>query len=933
MPNNSKLIRFQDIVSELKKSNLFLKIYNLKNDLFFSSIETDSRNCKSNSVFVCISGFEFDGHNFAEHSVKNGAELLICERKLDSKKTQIIINNSRKAAAILARLFFDNPTKKFKLVGVTGTNGKSTITHLIENILRISNRKVGLNGTLGYYINGRKFPLERTTPDIIKLNRIFRKMVLEKVEFVIMEVSSHSLALERVFALHFDAAIFTNLTQEHLDFHENMEDYAETKFKFFEYVTENSGIAFINIDDIFGLKFFKKLDCKKYSLSFIKGDFTIQNINTNLTGTSFDLKFQNKIENYKTNLIGKFNAFNFASALAFIKICAPDISEEKLHQTVKNIHYISGRLEKIENNKNIGIFVDFAHTPDALENVLGSLSKIKKGRLICVFGAGGERDKTKRPKMLDASLKCADLTILTDDNPRNEEPAQIIRDIIQNTDFMAPFWILPDRRIAIQTAISLARKEDIVLLAGKGHEKYQIIKDKKIEFNDADEARLALKKRNIPSENTLSIPISILQLETIFNQRLDFSKNVIFYSVSTDSRTIKDNAIFFALKGENFDGHDYVEDVLNHPNCIAVVNNNFKHESNRLIRVDDTLSAYGKLSAKYKSLFNITTIAITGSLGKTTAKEYIFNILSDSAPTLKSFANENNLIGLPKTIFKLQPNHEFAIFELGSNQIGEIQKLAAICNPDIGIITNIGASHLEFFKDEQGVFQEKISLFKRELKLKIFPGDDEKFSEFKGINFGRNPSNKYRISEVKSTSEITKFKLNEIEYQINTPFTEFVSNAVIAIVLTTELGIPYKQIRNGLNKQLQISYRMEIRKTDIKTLLIDCYNANPDSMKAAIDFWDKYEPENPHIAILGDMLELGVLTEKLHKDICEQMKNRKEKYVISVGNWAQNFKADIHFSTVEKLIASRIYNKFPQNGVILLKASHSISLEKILKRL
>ncbi|NQV19524.1 MAG: UDP-N-acetylmuramoyl-L-alanyl-D-glutamate--2,6-diaminopimelate ligase [Armatimonadetes bacterium] len=933
MHNNSKLIRFQDIVSELEKSNLFLKIWNFKKDLFFSSIETDSRNCKSNSVFVCISGFKFDGHNFAENVEKNGTELIICERKLDSKKTQIIVKNSRKAAAILAKLFFDNPTKKFKLVGVTGTNGKSTITHLIENILRMNKRKVGLIGTLGYYINGNKFPLERTTPDIIELNRIFRKMVLEKVEFVIMEVSSHSLALERVFALHFDAAIFTNLTQEHLDFHKNLKDYADTKFKLFEYVAENSGIAFINIDDKFGLTYFNRLECEKYSLSFKKGYFTIQNINTDLNGTSFDLKFQEKTENYKTNLIGAFNAFNLASALAFIKICAPEISEKDVYKYLKQIHCISGRLDKIENNKNIGIYVDFAHTPDALKNVLSSISKIKKGRLICVFGAGGERDKTKRSQMLDASLKLADITILTNDNPRNEEPAKIFGDIIQNTDFMAPYWILPDRRIAIQTAISIARKDDIVLLAGKGHEKYQIIKDKKFEFNDANEARLTLKKRNIYSENALSIPIDILQLETIFNQKLGLNEDVIFYSVSTDSRTIKDNSIFFALKGENFDGHNYVEDVLKHPICVAVVNNNFKHDSKRLIRVDDTLAAYGKLAAKYKSLFNITTIAITGSVGKTTAKEYIFNILSDIAPTLKSFANENNLIGLPKTIFKLQPNHEFAIFELGSNQIGEIQKLADICNPDIGIITNIGASHLEFFKDEQGVFQEKISLFKRELKLKIFPGDDEKFGKFKGITFGRNPSNKYRISEVEPTSEITKFKLNEIEYQINTPFIKFVSNAVIAVALTTELGISNKQIRNGLNKQLQISLRMEICKSDKKTLLIDCYNANPDSMKAAIDFWDKYEPEKPHIAILGDMLELGLLTEKLHKDICEQMKNRKEKHVISVGNWSQNFNADIHFSTVEKLISSGIYTKFPQNCVILLKASHSISLEKILKRL
>ncbi len=930
MQDKSKIINFNKIFAELDKKKLLLLSFNPTEDISYKKLETDSRRIKQNDVFVCIRGYETDGHKFAKSAIKKGAKLLITEEKLDSSVPQIVVDNSRKAAAVLAKLFFDNPSKKFKLVGITGTNGKTTISHIIEKLLLLHHKKAGVIGTLGYSINGENFPLERTTPDIIDLNRVFDEMIQNNVEYVIMEVSSHALYLDRVFGLHFDYVLFTNLTLDHLDFHNNIEGYAQAKFKLFEYAENNSCKAFINIDDMYGNKLYEKINYDKFSISFNKGDYLIENCIFDLNGTSFDLVRDNVHESYKTKLIGKYNIFNIVSAIAIIKDLFPELSYENLQKYIDKIRNIAGRLEEIPNDKGISIFIDYAHTPDALENVLKTLNELSKQRLICVFGAGGDRDKTKRPKMLKSVLKYADLTIITNDNPRNENPADIIKEIIVEEDLYAPYWILRNRRTAIRAALSIAEKGDLVLVAGKGHETCQIIGNKKIHFNDKEEILRFLNLKRQKISYSLPLPIDILQLEILFEQPLDHISKEIIRNISTDSRTIKNNSLFFALKGKNFNGHDFVKDVLKLDNCLVVVDQNLKEINSNLIRVNNTIEAYGRLASKFKSIFGVTTIAITGSIGKTTTKEYIFNILNTVAPTLKTFANENNLIGLPKTLFNLKPGHKYAILELGSNQIGEIGKLSDICNPDIGIITAVGACHLEFFHDEEGVFMEKTALFKRHLKLRFFPGDDNRFNEFEGITFGYKSDNDYQISNVNILPDHIEFFVNNINYSIPTIYASFVINATIAIAVTSELRVPSDAIQKGLNQSLKISQRMEIVKSKRRTLLIDCYNANPQSMEAAIIFWKNFEPKKPHIAILGDMLELGESTIKFHKEIQELLQKDKKEYIISVGKFAKYYKSDLHFNKVEKLIFSKKYEAFQLEAVILLKASHSINLEKII---
>ncbi len=419
-------------------------------------------------------------------------------------------------------------------------------------------------------------------------------------------------------------------------------------------------------------------------------------------------------------------------------------------------------------------------------------------------------------------------------------------------------------------------------------------------------------------------------MEFIFGDKIDH--NTLIKHISTDSRTIKQGALFFALKGENFDGHDYVEQVIE-KNCLTVVNNDFQSKSKNLIRVQDTQKAYGKLASKYKSLFDVTSIAITGSFGKTTTKEYLYNILKYQAPTHKTFSNENNLIGLPKTIFHLLPEHKYAIFELGSNQFGEIAELTNICDPDVGIVTAIGPSHLEFLIDVDGVYKEKSALLRHELNTRIFPGDEKRFNEFIGITFGYGSLNKYRLSKIDSNAKKTEFFVNEQPFSIPTPFKEFSLNALIAVATAKELGISDEKIHKGLNDPLHISHRMEIQQSGNRTLLIDCYNANPDSMKAAVTFWMDMKKERPHIAVLGDMLELGSESKKFHREIEKLLRSKNNNKIISVGDDARFYGTDVHFDNVKDLISSDEIEKFEKDAVILIKASHGIQLEKIIGRL
>jgi len=946
------MISVESFVELLKENNLWVGSQSIKPDTQISGKPvTDSRQIQVGDVFICIKGAESDGHNYIKQAQANGIKLIVQENAFTDDYPAVRVKNSRKAAALLAKLYFDNPSGKFVLIGVTGTNGKTTTSLLIWQALTELGFKTGWIGTLGYRIDAEIIETNNTTPDILELNGIFQQMVDASCQYVVMEVSSHAMALDRVYGTTFKLAIFTNLSRDHLDFHPDMNSYFECKYQLFKATLETGGTCIINHDDDYG-KIILKRSANNYSRNLIAisehaGDVTILKQASSLSGSEIEVKYNEQTLNLQTQLIGRYNAVNLVMAVTAIKTLLPDISNSTFQTICTKLKPVRGRLEQIDNAQGRGIFVDYAHTPDALSNVLTALQQIPHKRLLVVFGAGGDRDSGKRKSMLNEVLKYSDVTIITDDNPRFEDPNKIIRDIVADTDLWKPWWIIRDRETAIHSILRLSQPGDIVLIAGKGHEAYQEIKGIRYPFDDAQIAKSFYEYGTEFPEGELYLPVNLLLLELLCGtsfveaEAINDLQTGGFKHISTDSRTIKQGSIYFALKGENFDGHDYVERVLEDPTCCSVVSK-YTDNRNRQICCSDTENVLGLLAAKYLLMFSAYRIALTGSTGKTTTKEYMANVFSTIGKVLKTHANENNRIGLSKTIFRIAPADVTAIFELGTNHFGEIGKLADICNPDLGIITNIGPSHLEFFIDEKGIYNEKTTLFRRDIDKIMYHGDDARFAEFetKGCGVGFTQNCDYRVADLHIKDNETIFNLKGYCWQVPQIVPFYVSNIAFAVACALECGVSAEDIQTGLQKPLDLTMRMEIKQAGSKTIIMDCYNANPVSMQAAIEFWSAFQPDSPHIAILGDMLELGAGSAEYHKSIGCQLSKMDYQALFTVGELSQYYfdgransssTTHKHLSDVDELVKQPIIQELPTIAIVLVKASHGVHLEKLIE--
>lgn len=454
-------------------------------DTEINKIEYDSREVKENDVFFCITGFKVDGHDFAQKALLNGASVIICEKELEnldlSSATVIKVSDSRKALAVAASNFYGEPSKKLKLIGITGTNGKTTSSYMIKNILEEAGFKVGLIGTIANYIGDKKIPSHRTTPESLELHKLFKEMVDEGVDYCVMEVSSHSLALNRVYGIEFDEGMFTNLTRDHLDFHKTFENYYNAKLMLFK----NSKASIINIDDEYGEKVFEDISGNKITYGIKDtSDVKAKNIHMHSKGISFDLCYKDDIRTINLSMPGKYNVYN---ALGSAAVCLNEkIDIEKIQNGLKNV-FVPGRCEIVTKDYDLGfeVIIDYAHTPDGLENILRTAREFTKGRLITVFGCGGDRDKTKRPIMGKISGKLSDISIITSDNPRTEDPDAIIEDILKGIE-SDNYVVIENRKEAIKKAIKIAKKDDVIVVAGKGHEDYQELNNMVIHFDERE---------------------------------------------------------------------------------------------------------------------------------------------------------------------------------------------------------------------------------------------------------------------------------------------------------------------------------------------------------------------------------------------------------------------------------------------------------------
>ena len=478
---------------------------NIQDNSIITGISYDSREIKHGDIFVCLTGEKTDGHNFVKEVETKGAKAILAQKKVETNLPVIYVPDTQIAIAKLANYLYKEPSKKLRIIGVTGTNGKTTTTHLIQHIFEKNDFKTALIGTLGTKENTLSdyYDSKHTTPQASDLQRQLASLVGKGFSHLAMEVSSHALSLHRVDECNFSSAVLTNVTQDHLDFHLTMDEYFLAKRKLFETLNDSSKenkYAVINIDDKLFNDFVKAIGKNVTVFSYginKKADFQAKDINFGQDGLHFKIITPDGEHNVKSRLNGMFNVYNILASIAVAY--SERIGINTIIGAISSAKEIPGRFQIIQSkNPNSPLcIVDYAHTPDGLDNILKAAAFIKKSKgknskLICVFGCGGDRDPTKRPKMGKIAEDLSDLVIVTSDNPRSEDPKQIISDILSGIKNTSNIIVEPDRKCAIQTAVQKASKDDVIVIAGKGHEDYQILKDRTIHFDDREEVKKAL---------------------------------------------------------------------------------------------------------------------------------------------------------------------------------------------------------------------------------------------------------------------------------------------------------------------------------------------------------------------------------------------------------------------------------------------------------
>jgi len=483
-------------------------------DVLITDVCADSRAATPGALFLAIRGFAADGHHFIPEALSRGAVAVVYEeqsaaRLIPPTVAALQVPHSRLAAAQVATAFWDHPSRRLRIAGVTGTNGKTTVSHLLEAVLRSQAEQTAIIGTLGRLIAGQHFEAARTTPDALELQRLLAAMADQGIRFVTMEVSSHALTLDRVQGTQFDLAVLTNLTRDHLDFHAGEDEYLAAKLRLFTEYADLAGpekalVGVINADDPHAEVFLRAARCRTitYGVGSPEAEVRGKAVRFDTTGAALEVVHEGRRTPVRLQLAGRFNVLNALAAIAGGLGLGVDVPASA--QAVAQVRAIPGRFERIEEGQEFGVIVDYAHTPDALENVLQAARELRPRRLICVFGCGGDRDRGKRPLMGKVVSELADLPIVTSDNPRSENPHAIMDDILAGIGERAALTE-PDRAAAIGQAVRLAEPGDLVLIAGKGHETHQTFADRTVPFDDREVARVALRERLGRSEGASEV--------------------------------------------------------------------------------------------------------------------------------------------------------------------------------------------------------------------------------------------------------------------------------------------------------------------------------------------------------------------------------------------------------------------------------------------
>ena len=935
-----------------------------------SGITDNTESVGMGCIFVCVKGSKFDGHSVAADMLAKGAVCVVAEHDTGVNE-QIIVRDSRAFYGLLCAKWFGHPEKKLKLVGVTGTNGKTTMATLIKEILAANGRKVAFIGTTGVLINGKSAKSDGstpTTPRVNELYRIFAEIVEAGCDTVVMEVSSFALEQNRIGPAVFDTAVFTNLTQDHLDYHITMENYYQAKKLLF---TRHCKTAIVNIDDSYGKRLYNELkedtllknglltELISYGLHD-NADAFGDNIRTSDALTKFWISIYNKSFPVSLSMIGTYNVSNAIAAICACLKCGTDING--IIAAVNKFKGVRGRCEILTAAKGFMVVCDYAHSPDALENMLPNIKEHTSGRLICLFGCGGDRDKTKRPLMAAAAEKYADMLVITSDNPRSEEPDAIIDDIAAGINGTKPYIRITDRKAAIKCAIMLAEKGDTIVLAGKGHENYQILKnDVHIHFDEREIVAEIMKSYSKTPFNRAAHELMSFEeialvtggtLKNFTDTKAAAAADMIF----SDTRKIVRGGLFAAIKGENFDGNDFAEYAVENGAAAAIVSREAKCPC---IVVEDTRKALLALARYYRLKFKPVVVGITGSVGKTTTKNMTALALSSGFGTMKTEGNRNNEIGLPFTLFRLNSTFAAAVIEMGMSDYGEIERLSGTAVPTVCMITNIGFCHIEKLRTQEGILKAKLEIIKgaENGAPLIINADDkllfalkDKIGDRKIICYGiENKLADYTAQNVIADEKGISFDFakngNKLaEVKLSCIGIHNALNALAAMTAAVECGCNASDAAEMLLCYKGDALRQNICKIGNQTIIKDCYNASPTSVMAAIDtLCDiKTDADNGarRVAVLGDMLELGENSPEYHEKIGEYAAKKGIDKLICYGKMSKFTakKADelgLHAGCTEDkgMLLEYLKMTLRPNDTVLFKASRGMKLEEVIDEL
>lgn len=991
-----------------------------------TSITADSRTAVAGSLFIALPGAICDGHNFVEAAVAAGCSAVICgtgklteEQAGNLHVTVIEVEDTAKAYATVAANYFGRPADELKLIGITGTNGKTTVTYLLEQVLLQAGLAVGVIGTINNRYTSKKgekkiLQTRFTTPEACLLQQLLREMADNGVDYVIMEVSSHALAQSRIGSISFDVAAFTNLSRDHLDYHADMEDYFQAKTILFAEYMKNTGRAILPAfqENSENSKWLRRLyaTCEKNSRQMMRwgeaedADIRLQDFSTILDRTDIMVKTHSGQHALSSPLVGRYNIDNVLTVYGIA--LALSVDEALICNSLSTAVGAPGRLEKVSSgpgwdSKGPVVLVDYAHSPDALEKVLTTVAALPHGKLFCVFGCGGDRDKGKRPLMGEVVGKLCDVAIVTDDNPRTEKPDRIVDEILvgirktalppievkndtcplERDSKISGYVVIRDRKKAIEAAIRAASPGDIVLIAGKGHEPYQLTLQGKRFFDDRAEAKSVL----------FSWTAELISVAVKGKLHPGLNQAGLLGSIVTDSRVISTDGIFVALKGENHDAHDFAEKAVeNGARCLVVEKLITLPPEMAVcqIEVKDTLQALGDLAAFRRRALAVqceqVVIGLTGSCGKTTVKEMVSSILVAMWPegpdfpadcVLKTRGNFNNLIGLPLSLLPLDVKHRAAVLEMGMNRPGELKRLGEIADPDISCITNIHGAHLEGLESIEGVARAKEELFAatRKSGVLVVNLDDSRIRDLstkyenRKIAFSVNDAGQQNTDETQpdkvgpqlwasnihmEEGGVITFTLHyeqeSVEIHLCIAGEHNVSNALCAAAIGIAAGASLEYIAAGLAAFRPPDKRMEmLRAKSGFTIINDTYNANPGSMAAGLKTL-KMIAAKSSVAIIGDMLELGPVSGQAHYEIGKLIAELAIDYVGVVGEFKKNVvqgaldhgfhKDRLHMFEGKEVAARWIHEmvereKLAQNDVVLVKASRGLRFETIVAEL